>query len=717
MVDYQESEKMDAKVIEKLSQRVGVSSRIVKNVLQLLDDGATVPFIARYRKEQTGSLDEVQISDIKSEYKALQDLIKRKEYVLSVIKDQDKLTPQLESQIKETWDATLLEDLYLPYKPKRKTRAMKAKELGLEPLAKQIMAQRQHDVYRMADRYIGDDVATADAAIAGAQDIIAEWISENPKTRESVRKAYQRKAVLTAKINKGKEADAMKYRDYFNYEEKLSKCPSHRLLAIRRAEDEGLLRVRITIDADETIDWLSRFYIKGEGEASDIVAEALRDAYKRLISPSIETEFRLSSKMAADQEAIQVFANNLKQLLLASPLGEKRVLALDPGYRTGCKLVCLDESGKLLHNTTIYPHPPKNDKNDARYTIEHLMDQYQVEAVAIGNGTAGRETYDFVRSFVAEDVEVYLVNEAGASIYSASEVAREEFPDHDITVRGAVSIGRRLMDPLAELVKIDPKSIGVGQYQHDVNQVMLRDSLTETVEQCVNAVGINVNTASASLLTFVSGLGPGLAQNIVKYRDEHGPYTQRRDLLDVSRMGSKAYEQSVGFLRIREGAHPLDNTGVHPERYELVETMARDMGVDLAAFIADTKLQRQVKLSQYVSDEVGMPTLKDIMKELAQPGLDPRGTAQEVAFDKNISSIDDLEVDMVLNGVVTNMTNFGAFVDIGIKGDGLVHISQITNRFIKNPAEVLQLGQEVKVKVIDLDLKRQRVNLSMKGVK
>lgn len=694
-----------------------IPARRIENTIQLLAEGATIPFISRYRKEATGSLDEVQVAEIQREWKKLEELDKRKETVLSAIEEQGKLTDDLRKRIAHCWDATELEDLYLPYKRKRKTRASVAREKGLEPLAQQIFDQKDHRVEELAGRFLTDEVPSVEEALQGARDIIAEWINEDEKARNSVRKHFRREAIIRSKVARGKEEEGEKYRDYFDYEESLKNCPSHRLLAIRRGEEEGFLRVSISPDEEQTLYQLERQYLRGQGAAAEQVKEALHDGYKRLLAPSIETEFRNLAKEKADAEAINVFTTNLRQLLLAAPLGQHRVLGVDPGYRTGCKIVCLDDSGQLLHNETIYPHPPQSDEFMAKRTLEHLVDQFQVEAIAVGNGTAGRETMALCQSIRFDrPVQVFMVNEAGASVYSASDIAREEFPDHDVTVRGAVSIGRRLMDPLAELVKIDPKSIGVGQYQHDVNQTQLKESLDQTVESCVNSVGINLNTASKHLLTYVSGLGGTIAQNIVDYRSEHGPFESRQDLKKVSRLGDKAFEQCAGFLRIRGGRHPLDNTAVHPESYHIVERMANDQGCSIEDLIRNPALRKKINLQRYVSETVGLPTLNDIMQELAKPGLDPRGEAKAFSFDKNVKSIEDLREGMVLPGIVNNITNFGAFVDIGIKEGGLVHISQLANRFVKNPADVVSLHQQVMVRVLSVDIKRKRVQLSMKDV-
>lgn len=700
--------------IQLIADTLQLPKKGVEQTLQLLDEGATVPFIARYRKEATGSLDETQIAAIQKEGKRLDELDKRKETILQTIEEQGKLTDELRRRIVNCYNLTELEDIYLPYRPKRKTRASIAKEKGLEPLAQLIFQQQRNDLEAMAKPFFNDQVPTLEEALQGARDIIAEWINEDENARNAVRNAFKKGALIRSKVARGKEEEGAKYRDYFEHEEPLAKCPSHRLLAIRRGEEEGFLRVIISPDDEETIAALERRLVKGAAAAAQQVKEALRDGYERLLSPSIETEFRHSSKERADKEAIEVFALNLKQLLLSAPLGQRRVLGIDPGYRTGCKVVCLDESGQLLHNETIYPHPPQSDDFMARRTLEHLVDYHGIDAIAVGNGTAGRETMDLCRSIkFSRPVDIFSVNEAGASIYSASEIAREEFPSHDITVRGAVSIGRRLMDPLAELVKIDPKSIGVGQYQHDVSQSMLKERLDQVVESCVNAVGVNLNTASKHLLTYISGLGPSLANNIVEYRSANGPFRTREALKKVPRLGEKAFEQCAGFLRIRQAANPLDNTGVHPESYPVVTRMAVDLGCKVEDLVSQPELRKKIQLQHYVSGQIGMPTLKDIMKELEKPGLDPRGEAKAFHF-ADIKSINDLYEGMVLPGIVTNITNFGAFVDIGIKESGLVHISQMTNRFIKSPSEVVSLHQEVTVRVMSIDYQRQRVQLSMK---
>lgn len=707
---------MEAKHFQIISDQLSIAYKKVQNTAELLGEGATIPFIARYRKEATGSLDEVQISEIQTLIHKLEELEKRRLSILNSIEEQGKLTDELRRKIVSTYNLTELEDLYLPYKKKRKTRASAAKEKGLEPLANAIFEQRNQNIENLAAGFLTDEVPTLEEALQGARDIIAEWINEDEKARNTARISFNRGAVIRSKIAKGKEKDGAKYSDYFEFEEPLKKCPSHRLLAIRRGEEEGILKVSVAPDEEEAIYHLEKLYLKGQGKATDQVKEAVTDSYKRLLSSSIENEFRNLSKEKADKEAIDVFAENLRQLLLAAPLGQKRVLAIDPGFRTGCKIVCLDESGALLHYTTIFPHPPQAQEYESIQKLESLADQFQVEAVVIGNGTAGRETLSVCKKCnFKKPVELFLVNESGASIYSASEVAREEFPDLDLTVRGAISIGRRLMDPLAELVKIDPKSIGVGQYQHDVNQNQLKNSLDRVVESCVNSVGINLNTASKHLLNYVSGLGPMLAQNIVTYRTENGAFKSRNELKKVPRMGEKAFEQSAGFLRISASKNPLDNTAVHPESYHIVQQMADDLNASVKELIENAALRKKINLQNYISEKIGLPTLKDILAELEKPGLDPRGEAKAFEF-ASISSIDDLEVGMVLPGIVNNITNFGAFVDIGIKESGMVHISQITNKFIKSPADVLSLQQEVKVKVLEIDKVRKRVSLSMKQV-
>lgn len=690
-----------------IAQLTGISVRQVEQTILLLNEGATIPFISRYRKERTGGLDELQIGAISNLWEKLTELDKRKQSILKAIEEQGKLTAELRQRIADSWDPTEVEDLYLPYRPKRVTRAEIARRKGFEPLAKRLMLQTGAPL-----------PTTADAeALQGARDIIAEWINEHEQARQIVRKSFQLTAVLTAKVIKGKEEEGVKYKDYFAFHEPLSRCSSHRLLALRRGESEGILRVSIAPDSEGCLGRLYRRFVKGKGDDAKQVATAIDDAFKRLLKPAIETEFANQSKAKADAEAIRVFSANLRQLLLAAPLGQKRVLGIDPGFRTGCKVVCLDAQGNLLHNEAIFPHPPQNQKGRASAKVAHLVETYDIQAIAIGNGTASRETEQFISSIRFDrKVQVFVVSENGASIYSASKIAREEFPDYDVTVRGAVSIGRRLMDPLAELVKIDPKSIGVGQYQHDVDQTALKKSLDQTVELCVNLVGVNVNTASKHLLTYVSGLGPTLAQNIVTYRAEHGPFTSRKALMQVPRMGAKAFEQSAGFLRIPDGEHPLDNSAVHPESYAIVERMANDLGCTVEELIAQKELKRKLDLKRYLTDEVGMPTLNDIMEELDKPGRDPRQTIQVFTFDPNVKRIEDLHEGQVLPGIVTNITDFGCFVDVGIKENGLVHISELADQYVSDPSEVVALHQHVEVRVLHVDLTRKRIQLSMKGV-
>lgn len=689
----------------------------VERTIGLLNEGATIPFISRYRKEVTGGLDEVQIGAIKDQLDKLTELSKRKETILATIEEQEKLTPELRKRIEESWDSTEIEDLYLPYKPKRVTKAEIARRKGLEPLAKIVMMQNENNLSARIKSFIKGEVKNAEEALQGARDIIAEWINENESARNTVRNSFAHTAMITSKVIKGKEEEGAKYRDYFDFSEPLNRASSHRLLALRRGEAEGILRVSISPDAESCLDRLNRRFVKGRGEVSEQVATAVDDSFKRLLKPSIETEFSNQSKAKADEEAIRVFAENLRQLLLAPPLGQKRVLGVDPGYRTGCKLVCLDAQGNLLHNEAIFPHPPQNEKGKAAAKVAQLVATYAIDAIAIGNGTASRETEQFITNIRYDrKVQVFVVSENGASIYSASKIAREEFPEYDVTVRGAVSIGRRLMDPLAELVKIDPKSIGVGQYQHDVEQNALKKSLDQTVESCVNLVGVNVNTASKHLLTYISGLGPTLAQNIVNYRVEHGPFTSRKELMKVPRMGEKAFEQSAGFLRIPDGKNPLDNSAVHPESYPIVERMAKDLKCSVADLITDKALKKKLKLTDCLTDKVGMPTLLDIMEELDKPGRDPRQTIQVFAFDPTVKTIEDLKEGQVLPGIVTNITNFGCFVDVGIKENGLVHISELADRFVSDPTQVVSIHQHVKVKVLSVDLSRKRVQLSMKGI-
>ena len=695
-----------------------IAEKQIAATIELLDEGATIPFISRYRKEKTGGLNEVEIENIRSCYDKLKETAKRKETIIATIEELGQLTPELRKRIDATWDATELEDIYLPYKPKRKTRAEAARQKGLEPLATLLMLQRETQPEAQAARYVKGEVKDAEDALKGARDIIAEHVSEDERARNSIRSIFTRQATLTAKVTKGKEQEAANYRDYFDYSESLRRCSSHRLLAIRRAEAEGLLKVSISPDDDECLDRLDRQFVKGRNASSQQVSEAVKDAYKRLLKPSIETEFAAISKEKADDEAIQVFTANLRQLLLAPPLGQKRMMGIDPGFRTGCKVVCLDAQGNLLHNENIYPHPPVSKGKEAMARLSKMIEAYQIEAIAIGNGTASRETEEFLKKMTfPRSVQIFVVSEQGASIYSASKIAREEFPDYDVTVRGAVSIARRLMDPLAELVKIDPKSIGVGQYQHDVDQTKLKKSLDQTVESCVNLVGVNLNTASSHLLTYISGLGPQLAQNIVNYRQQNGPFASRKELLKVPRMGAKAFEQCAGFLRIAGGKNPLDNTAVHPESYHIVEQMARDLGCTVDTLIADKELRRKVELKKYVTTEVGMPTLQDIMQELDKPGRDPRGTIKAFEFDSSVHTIDDLREGMELPGIVGNITNFGAFVDIGIKENGLIHLSQMADRYVSNPAEILSIHQHVRVRVLGIDKERKRIQLTLKGVR
>ena len=706
---------MQAELSKRVATALSIAEKQVARTLELLEGGATIPFISRYRKEATGGLDEVQIENIRNAYDKLVETVKRRDTILSAIEAQGKLTDGLKQRIADCWDTTELEDIYLPYKPKRRTRAEIARQKGLEPLATLIALQRETGIRDIARRYVTGQVKDVDEALAGAADILAEQFNESERCRNSVRQHFRREAVITSKVVKGKEEEGAKYRDYFDFSEPLRRCSSHRLLALRRGEAEGILRVGISPDDEACVESLSRFTVKGKNESSKIVGQALSDSYKRLIKPSIETEFASASKQKADDEAIRVFAQNLHQLLLAPPLGQKRVMGIDPGFRTGCKVVCLDAQGNLLHNETIYPHPPRNEYAQAQRKLQKLVEQYDVQAIAIGNGTASRETESFVQSVRFDrPVQAFVVREDGASIYSASKIAREEFPDYDVTVRGAVSIARRLMDPLAELVKIDPKSIGVGQYQHDVDQTKLKESLNRTVESCVNAVGVNLNTASRQLLTYVSGLGPQLAQNIVDYRRENGPFHTRRDLMGVHRMGAKAFEQCAGFLRIPGGTHPLDNTAVHPERYALVERMARDAGASVEELIRDKELRRAIHLDRYVTDDCGLPTLHDIMDELDKPGRDPRDTIKAFAFDPDVRTMDDLKEAMVLPGTVSNITHFGCFVDIGVHEKGLVHISQLADRYVADPNDVVSLHQQVTVKVLQVDKERKRIALTLK---
>ena len=710
-----------------IASELHLSEHAVENTLKLLDEGCTIPFISRYRKERTGGLDEVEITGISERLTRLQEIAKRKETIVSTITEQGNMTPELQKRIDDCWESTVLEDIYLPYKPKRRTRAQVARELGLEPLAHLLLLQREQDPKRAAQRFVTGDVSDVATALKGAQDIIAEQVSEEERSRNQVRAAFRREAFIVSKVVKGKkDADeAAKYSDYFDWEEPLKRCSSHRLLAMRRGENEGFLRVSITIDDDEAVSRLQRNYVRGQGACQRLVAEAVEDGYKRLLCPSIETEFSNLSKEKADEEAIKVFTENLRQLLLGAPLGQKRVMGIDPGFRTGCKVVCLDAQGNLLHHEAIFPHPPVNHRMQATVHVQQMIHDYQIEAIAIGNGTASRETKEFVEDCIKSIpspkgegtvVRLFVVSEDGASVYSASKTAREEFPDEDVTVRGAVSIGRRLMDPLAELVKIDPKSIGVGQYQHDVDQTKLKHSLDQTVESCVNLVGVNLNTASQHLLMYVSGLGPTLAKNIVDYRKENGAFTSRAQLKKVPRLGPAAYQQCAGFLRIPDAKNPLDNSAVHPESYHIVEQMAKDCQCTVSDLISNHEKRAQIDIRNYVTDTIGLPTLTDIMKELEKPGRDPREQIEEFEFDASVQTMEDLHEGMELPGIVTNITNFGAFVDIGVHQDGLVHISQLADKYVSDPTQVVKLHQHVRVRVLDVDLRRHRISLSMRGM-
>ena len=700
-----------------ISTALNITERQVESTLNLLNEGATIPFISRYRKEMTGGLDEVQIGNIKERYDKLCEITKRKETIINTIEEQNKLTPELKKRIEETWESSTLEDIYLPYKPKRKTKAEIARQKGLEPLAITLMMQRENNPEEKAAQFLKNGLKDTNEAIKGAQDIVAEMVNEDEQARNTVRNLFGRQAVISSKVIKGKEEEAIKYRDYFDFSEPLRRCSSHRLLAIRRGESEGLLKVSISPDDEECVGRLERMFIRSNNACARYVAEALQDAYKRLLKPSIETETGNLSKEKADDEAIRVFTENLKQLLLAAPLGQKRVLGIDPGFRTGCKVVCLDAQGNLLHNENIYPHPPVNKTGEAASKIRKMVEAYNIEAIAIGNGTASRETEEFITNQQFDrKLQVFVVSEQGASIYSASKVARDEFPDYDVTVRGAVSIGRRLMDPLAELVKIDAKSIGVGQYQHDVDQTKLKKALDQTVENCVNLVGVNLNTASSHLLTYISGLGPQLALNITNYRAENGAFASRKELMKVPRMGAKAFEQCAGFLRIPNAKNPLDNTAVHPESYHIVEKMAKDLGCTVAELIANKELRGRIDLKQYITSTVGLPTLNDIMQELDKPGRDPRETAKVFEFDRSIRTLDDLREGMILPGIVGNITNFGAFVDLGIKENGLIHLSQMADRYISDPSEVVSIHQHITVKVLSIDKERKRIQLTLKGI-
>ena len=723
-----------------IASELHLAEQAVENTLKLLSEGCTIPFISRYRKERTGGLDEVQITAISNRSERLLEIAKRKDTIVKTITEAGKMTPDLQKRISDCWESTKLEDLYLPYKPKRRTRAQVAREQGLEPLATILLMQRENDPKRSAQRFVVGDVSDIATALKGAQDIIAEQVSEDERSRNQIRSAFRREAFIVSKVVKAKKDsdEAQKYSDYFEWEEPLKRCSSHRLLAMRRGAEEGILRLNLTIDDEEAVNRLQRNYVRGNGACQRLVAEAVEDGYKRLLLPSIETEFMNLSKERADEEAIRVFAENLRQLLLSAPLGQKRVMGIDPGFRTGCKVVCLDAQGNLLHHEAIFPHPPVNHRMQASIHVQQMIADYQIEAIAIGNGTASRETKEFVEeslselsgksgksgisgnsriSGTSEKPSVFVVSEDGASVYSASKVARDEFPDEDVTVRGAVSIARRLMDPLAELVKIDPKSIGVGQYQHDVDQTQLKHSLDQTVESCVNQVGVNLNTASQHLLTYVSGLGPVLAQNIVDYRRANGAFTSRAQLKKVARLGPVAYQQCAGFLRIPDARNPLDNSAVHPESYHVVEQMARDCQCTVSDLINNKGTREQIDIKRYVTDDVGLPTLADIMKELEKPGRDPREQIEEFDFDASVETIDDLREGMELPGIVTNITNFGAFVDIGVHQDGLVHVSQLADRYVSDPTQVVRLHQHVRVRVIGVDLRRQRISLSMKGIK
>lgn len=704
---------MENKFVKLISEHLQLRELQVLHTVELLESGCTIPFISRYRKEATGALDEVQVAAISEQLTKLQELEARKQTILKSIESQEKLTPELQAQIADTWNATELEDLYLPYKPKRRTRAEIARQKGLEPLANMIQANRPLVVEYKARAFVKDDVKDVDEAIQGALDIIAERVNEDSRSRNRLRRLFSREAIITSKVVKGKEEEGAKFQDYFDFSERLSRCASHRMLALRRGEAEGILRLSISVDEEKALQDLERLFTRGY-EQDEYICMAVKDGYKRLLAPSIETEFFAQTKEEADAEAIRIFARNLEQLLMAAPLGQKRVLGIDPGFRTGCKVVCLSAEGDLLHNEAIYPHPPVSKRQEAASKICLLVKQYKIEAISIGNGTASRETEAFVRGLGLRNVDIFVVSEDGASIYSASKTARDEFPDKDVTVRGAVSIGRRLMDPLSELVKIDASSIGVGQYQKDVDQKELKHSLDRTVESCVNRVGVNVNTASKHLLAYISGLGPQLAQNIVDYRSENGPFSTRKQLMKVPRMGAKAFEQAAGFLRIAGGKEPLDNSAVHPESYGIVEQMAKDLHCTVADLLAQKDLRKQIDIQQYVTEKTGIPTLQDIMAELDKPGRDPRGAMEAFSFREGVHILEDLQIGMVLPGIVTNITNFGAFVDVGVHTDGLVHISQMADKFIKDPTEVVSLQQHVTVKVIEVDLKRKRLSLSMR---
>ena len=705
-------------LVRQLSEQLNLKIHQVANTIELLEQGATIPFISRYRKEKTGSLDEVAILNIRDGWKKLMELEARRTHILSVIEEQGKLTPDLEKRIQATWSLTELEDLYLPYKQKKKTRAVKAMEAGLEPLAKILMTQQEYFPEKAAERFVKGEIATAEEALAGARDIIAEWINEHLRVRQNLRKLYEHEAIISSEKSRKATDEANKFEDYFAYSEKLKKCPSHRFLAIMRGETEGQLKVTIEPDSEKALEIIEGFFVRADNPSSDQVKLACKDAYKRLLGPSLETEIRSGFKDRADEAAIKVFAENLEQLLLMPPLGQKRILAIDPGFRTGCKMVCLSAQGALLHNETIFPHQPQNEKKQASRKISSLVDTYKIDAIAIGNGTASRETEEFVQKSVSftRKVQVFVVSESGASVYSASPIAREEFPEYDVTVRGAVSIGRRLMDPLAELVKIDPKSIGVGQYQHDVDQKKLQESLNQVVELCVNRVGVHLNTAGRYLLQHISGLGPQLAGNIETYIRENGPIRSRQELMNVPRMGKKAFELAAGFLRIPESDNPLDNSAVHPERYGLVARMAEDLQTTVGELMTRKSMIREIQPKRYVSEEVGLPTLTDIIHELDKPGRDPRGIIKVFEFDPNVHAIEDLNPGMILPGIVTNITDFGAFVDVGVKQDGLVHLSQMADKYIKHPNEVVKMNQQLRVRVLSVDMARRRIQLSLLGL-
>lgn len=701
-----------------ISTQNNLPARGVRGVMSLLDDGATIPFISRYRKEATGGLDEEQVGLVKQQYEKLTELVKRRETILATIEEQGKLTPDLRGRIESCYDPAQLEDIYLPYKPKRRTKASIARERGLEPLAALLMRQDGSDPVRLAARFVTGEVADGEVALDGACDIIAEWVSEGERSRSTIRRLFAREAVITSKAVKGKEAEGVKFSDYFDSSELLVRTPSHRLMAQLRGEREGFLRIAVAPDEDKALEQLRRIFIKGASPAAHYIENAVKDGYKRLLKPSMETEILAAAREKADDAAIEVFATNLRQLLLAPPLGQKRVLAIDPGFRSGCKIVCLDAQGALLHNETIYPHPPHGEIEKSRQRLNALIVKYSIEAVAIGDGTAGRETEALIRSLgLSDEVQIFMVSEDGASVYSASAAARREFPDHDVTVRGAISIGRRLTDPLAELVKIDPKAIGVGQYQHDIDQSKLKKALDTVVESCVNRVGVNINTASQELLSYVSGLGESLAKNIIGYRAANGPFKSRTQIAKVPRLGPKAFEQCAGFLRIPDAKNPLDNSAVHPESYHVVEGMARDAGVPVSELLRDRDLRKNIDIKKYVTGKTGLPTLIDIMQELDKQGRDPRGQIEAFAFAEGVHTIDDLRDGMVLPGIVTNITNFGVFVDIGVKQDGLVHISQLANRYVSNPNDVVKLHQKVQVRVMEIDRARSRIGLSVKAAK